>query len=82
MSWGPGTWGRGGGTSQFGGVFGCQCDGFHVLLPSQVTEPKATQHQCCSLRRELSEPVRAEPFTEHRQPVHMAGLFVYAHTCL
>lgn len=53
---------RGGGTSLFGGVFGCQCDGFHVLLPQQVTEPEAAQHQCCSLRRELGEPVRAEPF--------------------
>lgn len=44
--------------------------------------PEATQHRCP--RSAGSSVSRCVPslFAEHRQPMHMAGLFVYTHTCL
>lgn len=76
---GAGGRGRGGGTSVFHGVLGCRCDSFHEPSPSRGQSPKAPSTSAApSAGSSVSQCV----FAEHRQPMHMAGLFVYTHTCL
>lgn len=69
---GPGP-GAGRGYLRVPRMFGCRCDSF----PHQGTEPEGA-----SAAPSAGSSVSQCMFAEHRQPMHMAGLFVYTHTCL